>query len=90
MAGSQKEFSVAYPFTDSILAARLEAIKQLVGGSTDRVAVLDRDFNVIYANESAWSEDAPRWLSSHQAKCYEAFAHRSDPCVSIRARLRPV
>jgi len=84
MAGSQKEFSVAHPFTDSILAARLEAIKQLAGGSSDRVAVLDRDFNVIYANESAWSEDAPR-RSSHQAKCYEAFAHRSDPCGTCPA-----
>jgi two-component system response regulator AtoC len=84
MAGSQKEFSVAHPFTDSILAARLEAIKQLAGGSSDRVVVLDRDFNVIYANESAWSEDAPR-RSSHQAKCYEAFAHRNDPCGTCPA-----
>jgi two-component system response regulator HydG len=84
MAGSQKEFSVTHPFTDSILAARLEAIKQLAGGSSDRVAVLDRDFNVIYANESAWSEDAPR-RSSYQAKCYEAFAHRSDPCGTCPA-----
>ncbi len=84
MAGSQKEFSVAHPFTDSILAARLEAIKQLAEGSSDRVAVLDRDFNVIYANESAWSEGAPR-RSSHQAKCYEAFAHRSDPCGTCPA-----
>ncbi|MEK7349967.1 MAG: sigma-54 dependent transcriptional regulator [Nitrospirota bacterium] len=84
MAGSQKEFSVAHPFTDSILAARLEAIKQLAGGSSDRVVVLDRDFNLIYANESAWSEDSPR-RSSHQAKCYEAFANRSDPCGTCPA-----
>ena len=58
MAGSQKKFSTVPSCTDPILAARLEAIKQLAGGSSDRVAVLDRDFNVIYANESAWSEDA--------------------------------
>lgn len=56
MAGSQKEPSAVHPFTDAILVARLEAIKQLAGGFSDRVAVLDRDFNVIYANESAWSE----------------------------------
>ena len=73
-----------HPFTDPILAARLEAIKQLAGGSSDRVAVLDRDFNVIYANESAWSEDASQ-LSDHQAKCYEAFAHRNDPCGTCPA-----
>jgi two-component system response regulator AtoC len=45
---------------------------------------MDRNCNVLYANESAWSEDAAR-LSSHQAKCYEAFAHRSDPCGTCPA-----
>ena len=84
MAGSQKESSTVHPFTDPILTARLEAIKQLAGGFSDRVAVLDRDFNVIYANESAWSEDASR-LSGHSAKCYQAFAHRSDPCGTCPA-----
>jgi two-component system response regulator HydG len=84
MAGSQEEPSTVHPFTDPILAARLEAIKQLAGGFSDRVAVLDRDFNVIYANESAWSEDASRW-SDHSAKCYEAFAHRNDPCGTCPA-----
>ena len=84
MAGSQKGSSIASPFTDPILAARLEAIKQLAGGLSDRVAVLDRGFNVIYANESAWSEDATRRFG-HQAKCYEAFAHRKDPCGTCPA-----
>src|SRR5262245_16487781 len=84
MAGSQNENSRVYPFTDPILIARLEAIKQLGGGLSERVAVLDREFNVIYANESAWSEEAPR-SSGRQAKCYQAFAHRSDPCGTCPA-----
>lgn len=84
MAGSQKESSTVHPFKDPILAARLEAIKQLAGESSDRVAVLDRDSNVIYANESAWAEDATQ-LPGHQAKCYEAFAHRDDPCGTCPA-----
>jgi two-component system response regulator AtoC len=84
MAGSQQQPTPIPTSVDPILAARLEAIKQLAGGSSDRVAVLDRAFNVIYANESAWSEDAPR-RSNHQAKCYEAFAHRSDPCGTCPA-----
>ena len=63
MAGSQKEPSTVSLCSDPILAARLEAIKQLASGSSDRVAVLDRDFNVIYANESAWSEDPSRVLT---------------------------
>ena len=84
MAGSQEEPSRVHPFTDPILAARLEAIEQLAGGFSDRVAVLDRDFNVIYSNESAWSDDASR-RSDHQAKCYEAFAHRNNPCGTCPA-----
>jgi two-component system, NtrC family, response regulator HydG len=84
MAGSQSRSSTVHPFTDPILVARLEAIKQLAGGLSERVAVLDREFNVIYANGSAWSGEAPR-LSGHQAKCYQAFAHRSDPCGTCPA-----
>ena len=84
MAGSQKEPSAVHPFTDPILAARLEAIKQLAEGFSERVAVMDRDFNVIYANESAWSEDTSQ-LSDKLAKCYQAFAHRNDPCGTCPA-----
>jgi two-component system response regulator HydG len=84
MAGSQKQSTTVSSSADPILAARLEAIKQLAGGVSERVAVMDRDFNVIYANESAWSEDASQ-LPGHQAKCYEAFAHRNDPCGTCPA-----
>ena len=67
MAGSRK-LSISVPScADPILAARLEAIKQSAGGSSDRVAVLDRDYNVIYANESAWSEHASRLHDAIQA-----------------------
>lgn len=84
MAGSQEKPSTVPSPLDPILAARLEAIKQLAGGFSERVAVMDRDFNVIYANESAWSEKASE-RSNHSAKCYEAFAHRSDPCGTCPA-----
>jgi len=60
--------------------ARVEAIKQLAGGLTDRVAVMDRNFNVIYANESAWPVSTVEGERVGPAKCYEVFAHRSDPC----------
>lgn len=84
MAGSQKDPTTVPPSMDPVLAARLEAIKQLAGGFSERVAVMDRDFNVIYANESAWSGKAPQG-STHSAKCYEAFAHRHDPCGTCPA-----
>ncbi len=73
------------PFTDPILAARLEAIKQLAGGLAGRVAVMDHHFNVIYANESAWSSAAVRNADNRRAKCYEAFAHQADPCGTCPA-----
>ena len=84
MAGSLKESSTISAFTDPILAARLEAIKQLAGGLSERVAVMDREFNVIYANEFAWPENTSS-RSGHQAKCYEAFAHRNDLCGTCPA-----
>jgi hypothetical protein len=68
--------------TDPIITARIEAIKQLAQGLSDRVAVMDRSFNVVYANEAAWAETITR---RRHAKCYEAFAHRTDSCVTCPA-----
>lgn len=84
MAGSHRE-QQGSTFTDPILAARVEAIKQLAGGLTDRVAVMDCHFNVIYANESAWSSASVRNSHDHRAKCYEAFAHQTGPCGTCPA-----
>ncbi len=85
MAGSQSRHPSASPFSDPILKARLEAIKQLAGGLSDRVAVMDREFNVIYANESAWAVRATGRTDVRPAKCYDAFAHRQDPCGTCPA-----
>jgi two-component system, NtrC family, response regulator HydG len=84
MAGSQREQPKSI-FSDPVLEARVEAIKQLAGGLTDRVAVMDSHFNVIYANESAWSSASVRNAEGQRAKCYEAFAHQSDPCGTCPA-----
>ncbi|MDH4237198.1 MAG: hypothetical protein OEV17_08120, partial [Nitrospira sp.] len=85
MAGSLRDDKTPAFFADPILAARIEAIKQLAGSLTDRVAVMDRNFNVIYANESTWSSASARNSDGRQAKCYEAFAHRTDPCGTCPA-----
>jgi hypothetical protein len=42
------------PCSDSISKARIEALKQVADCLPQRVAILDRQFNVIYANEAAW------------------------------------
>jgi two-component system response regulator HydG len=82
MAGSLSNQPAPSFLSDPVLTARLEAIKQLAGGLTDRVAVMDRDFNIIYANESAWVKTAQEGIDARPAKCYEIFAHRDESCAS--------
>jgi two-component system, NtrC family, response regulator HydG len=64
---------------DPILTARLEAIGQLAGDLSERVAVMDRDYNVVYANEAA-RHDQQAGSPRHHRKCYQLFANRMDPC----------
>lgn len=85
MAGSQTASFPIPSFSDPILAARLEAIRQLAGGLSDRVAVMDREFNVVYANDSAWTQHAHDDSQSYPAKCYQAFAQQHDPCGTCPA-----
>jgi two-component system, NtrC family, response regulator HydG len=70
---------------DPIITARVEALKQLARGLSDRVAVMDRAFNIVYANEAAWAVDQRQGRQQHHAKCYEAFAQRTDPCGTCPA-----
>ena len=70
---------------DPIITARVEAIKQLAHGLSDRVAVMDHAFNVVYANEAAWSVGQVGVPHRQHAKCYEAFANRTDPCGTCPA-----
>lgn len=72
MAGSSSRSRTISPFADPILAARLEALKQLADGLTDRVAVMDRDLNMVYANDKAWRSEESSASTSKPAKCYEA------------------
>lgn len=80
MAGSHAPIPPIVPFSDPILAARLEALKQLADGLTDRVAVMDRDLNVVYANDAAWVRGGGASTVIKPAKCYQAFVQMTDPC----------
>ncbi len=71
--------------TDSVLAARLQAIRVLADRVSDRVMVVGPDLTVIYANEAAWPKQSSPGGSSQPAKCYEAVLHRNDPCGSCPA-----
>ena len=85
MAGSPSQSHLSGPFTDPILSARLEALKQLADGLTDRVAVMDQEYNLIYANEPAWGRLGEAQRLTKSAKCYEAFLQMSNPCGSCPA-----
>ena len=83
MAGSQ---SADTPLVnDPIVSARLEAISQLGGGISERVAVMDREFNVVYANKGASTERQSQERRACLTKCYESFAHRTEPCEACPA-----
>jgi two-component system response regulator AtoC len=46
---------------------------------------MDRAFNIVYVNEAAWVVDQGKNIRGRHAKCYEAFAHRTDPCGTCPA-----
>ncbi|HEX6532703.1 MAG TPA: sigma-54 dependent transcriptional regulator [Nitrospira sp.] len=77
MTGFQSDDTVS-PIQDPIFMARLETIGQLAGSLTERVAVVDRQYNVLYANDTSSSDKMPGHAST--LKCYQAFARRTDPC----------
>src|SRR5215203_4082739 len=82
MAGSL--FSQSPMASSNELVASVEVVRQLARKkTTDRVAVMDRDFNVVYANEPIPADQPAAGL--HPVKCYEAFAHRDQPCVTCPA-----
>jgi len=86
MAGSPPpNSSNSFPLADPVIVARVEAIKQLAGGISERVAVIDQEFNVVYANSAAWSIRQEGRGHRQQAKCYQAFADRTDPCGACPA-----
>ncbi|HSC56212.1 MAG TPA: sigma-54 dependent transcriptional regulator [Nitrospira sp.] len=66
-------------FDDPILTARLEAIRQVAGRISEGVAVMDRDFNLLYANKAGSTEQCGA-AAAPSVKCYEALAHRAVPC----------
>ena len=83
MAGSQSARTSL--LNDPIVNARFEAIRQLAGGINERVAVMDREFNLIYSNKAASIEQHPEKHRDGEIKCYQAFTRRSEPCETCPA-----
>lgn len=83
MAGSQSARRSSS--NDPIATARLEAISQMAASISERVAVMDREWNVIYANQTTSVEQHTDLHHACERKCYHTFARRSEPCGSCPA-----
>jgi two-component system response regulator AtoC len=46
---------------------------------------MDREQNVIYANDAAWAREGGQPSVPKPAKCYQAFVNMTDPCGSCPA-----
>ena len=84
MAGSRSNDGYA-PY-DPVLTARIDAISQLAEGLSDRIAIIDSQFNILYANCAASQEQPIKTVSPSQPdKCFHVFAHQTDPCEGCPA-----
>ncbi len=82
MAGSLAQPPAAKNRTDPVLRARLETISQLAGGVTDRVAVVDRDGTVVYANEAARGPLRPGGAGRPPATCDDVLGCPRERCAA--------
>jgi two-component system response regulator AtoC len=80
MAGSHECVPTSDACGDPITRARIEALKQLADALPERVAILDRQLNVMYANEAAWPAVSRPTSVSESVKCYESLVRIHDPC----------
>ena len=85
MAGSHECISTSDLCADPIIRARIEALKQLADGLSERVAVLDRQFHVLYANDAAWPAASRSTATARPAKCYESLVATREPCDTCPA-----
>lgn len=87
MAGSRRDNSPS-PFTpdDPVLAAHLESVRAFGERLNEPIAVIDRRFNLVYANKSAHDSPDCRETESPAVKCHAAFVGQSDPCPTCPAQ----
>jgi two-component system response regulator AtoC len=65
-----------------VLRARLETIRQLAGGVPDRVAVVDRDGTIVYANEAARRPLRPGGAGRPPATCDDVLGCPRERCAA--------
>lgn len=63
------------------LKASLEVIQRLALYLRTPVTVIDRDFTVVYTNQTGVSESLQAQPDNGRAKCYASFFQRNEPCT---------
>lgn len=87
MAGSRRDSSLS-PLTpdDPVLAAHLESVRAFGERLNEPIAVIDRQFNLVYANKPAHESPDCREIETPAVKCHAAFVGESDPCPTCPAQ----
>nr|MBI3612688.1 sigma-54-dependent Fis family transcriptional regulator [Nitrospirota bacterium] len=87
MAGSRRDSSIV-PLTpdDPVLAAHLESVRAFGERLNEPIAVIDRQFHLIYANKPAHDSPDCREIEAPAVKCHAAFVGQSDPCSTCPAQ----
>ncbi len=93
MAGSRKRTGLPHhappsPLArgDAALHAHLDAIRSLGERASEPVAVIDRHFNLVYANRQAHDSADCHTLGAGAVKCHAAFVGQSNPCPTCPAQ----
>lgn len=87
MAGSRQHNNAA-PLApaDPVLAAHLESVRAFGERLSEPIAVIDRQFNLVYANKPAHESPDCREVETPAVKCHAAFVGQSDPCPTCPAQ----
>ncbi|MDE3035921.1 MAG: sigma-54-dependent Fis family transcriptional regulator [Nitrospirota bacterium] len=87
MAGSRQD-GTPNPFRpdDPVLTAHLESVRAFGERLSEPIAVIDRQFNLVYANRPAHESPDCREVEAPAVKCHTAFVGQSDPCSTCPAQ----
>ncbi len=81
MAGSRRHSNTpSLTPDDPVLAAHLESVRAFGERLSEPIAVIDRQFNLVYANQPAHESPDCREIETPAVKCHAAFVGQSDPC----------
>lgn len=87
MAGSRQDRTPgSFRTDDPALRAHLESVRAFGERLHEPIAVIDRQFNLVYANRPAYDSPDCREVETPAVKCHAAFVGQSAPCPTCPAQ----